>query len=66
MGFKPCYKWNAFNTFFCGNYRTYYPQSFKPCYKWNAFNTKLNEAMIENGFLQCFKHCYKWNAFNTE
>ena len=37
-GFKPCYKWNAFNTIrrkFYENFRC----SFKPCYKWNAFNT---------------------------
>ena len=37
--FKPCYKWNAFNTqsFVIKTF----PEnlSFKPCYKWNAFNT---------------------------
>ena len=38
-GFKPCYKWIAFNT-----YNLYYKSiafeiSFKPCYKWIAFNT---------------------------
>ena len=39
IGFKPCYKWNTFNTtneddliLDCF--------SFKPCYKWNTFNTK--------------------------
>ena len=40
LRFKPCYKWNTFNTMddtefesFCNN------SSFKPCYKWNTFNT---------------------------
>ena len=38
-GFKPCYKWNAFNTdyIWVDNEEAYY--RFKPCYKWNAFNT---------------------------
>ena len=37
-GFKPCYKWNAFNTHEdCRNNPGLY--GFKPCYKWNAFNT---------------------------
>ena len=39
--FKPCYKWNTFNT---GDYVmvTRDPiQSFKPCYKRNTFNTEL-------------------------
>ena len=36
--FKPCYKWNTFNT------EDHYPLlerivGFKPCYKWNTFNT---------------------------
>ena len=36
--FKPCYKWNAFNTEQrrANGIRIY---CFKPCYKWNAFNT---------------------------
>ena len=38
-GFKPCYKWNAFNTHEdCRNNPGLY--GFKPCYKWNAFNTE--------------------------
>ena len=39
-GFKPCYKWNTFNT--CNlkaKRRVSKNQSFKPCYKWNTFNT---------------------------
>ena len=38
ISFKPCYKWNTFNTLgviviIKG------AESFKPCYKWNTFNT---------------------------
>ena len=39
MRFKPCYKWNTFNTItdvYVG-YNIF--KSFKPCYKWNTFNT---------------------------
>ena len=61
--FKPCYKWNAFNT---DNIKKYYDDlvdSFKPCYKWNAFNTKKIDLLIK--ITMSFKPCYKWNAFNT-
>ena len=39
LRFKPCYKWNTFNTL------EWYMSikdrvSFKPCYKWNTFNTR--------------------------
>ena len=37
--FKPCYKWNAFNTKMAKLYIFNTTISFKPCYKWNAFNT---------------------------
>ena len=38
--FKPCYKWNAFNTLnFYSHENIPVKFSFKPCYKWNAFNT---------------------------
>ena len=40
--FKPCYKWNAFNTL-NSFFKRRCVKSFKPCYKWNAFNT-----MVEN------------------
>ena len=39
FSFKPCYKWNTFNTVvveFVNGMREY---CFKPCYKWNTFNT---------------------------
>ena len=36
--FKPCYKWNTFNTIKT-SYYTHARISFKPCYKWNTFNT---------------------------
>ena len=46
--FKPCYKWNAFNTM--DNYfRRNYSFSFKPCYNWTAFNTE-KEGYIVNVF----------------
>ena len=64
MSFKPCYKWNTFNTL---NYTTgsYMMPSFKPCYKWNTFNTYKTNQKILSFFLLCFKPCYKWNTFNT-
>ena len=38
--FKPCYKWNTFNTTI--NKRLgLLKHSFKPCYKWNTFNTDV-------------------------
>ena len=37
--FKPCYKWNAFNTDLGSDATFTFNSSFKPCYKWNAFNT---------------------------
>ena len=60
--FKPCYKWNAFNTLNVAN-KILYVFSFKPCYKWNAFNTDKDN--IDDFFGASFKPCYKWNAFNT-
>ena len=38
--FKPCYKWNTFNTSFYF-FLSYKSLSFKPCYKWNTFNTAM-------------------------
>ena len=37
--FKPCYKWNTFNTKKGGFFKTTLGGGFKPCYKWNTFNT---------------------------
>ena len=62
LGFKPCYKWNAFNTALHAGDKAKY-KCFKPCYKWNAFNT--GEARLKAMRLWSFKPCYKWNAFNT-
>ena len=36
--FKPCYKWNTFNTIVITIDKDL-DGSFKPCYKWNTFNT---------------------------
>ena len=37
--FKPCYKWNTFNTKDKVVFYKMDLQGFKPCYKWNTFNT---------------------------
>ena len=42
-GFKPCYKWNTFNTERIVK-EVQNPDGFKPCYKWNTFNT-ANETI---------------------
>ena len=38
FSFKPCYKWNTFNTL-TERILTILMLCFKPCYKWNTFNT---------------------------
>ena len=38
LRFKPCYKWNTFNTIGEDPLKAYW-RCFKPCYKWNTFNT---------------------------
>ena len=45
--FKPCYKWNTFNTSANSFLTSINSPGFKPCYKWNTFNTamKLNNAI---------------------
>ena len=47
VSFKPCYKWNAFNTKMAQWISMEETKSFKPCYKWNAFNTKCNNLLYE-------------------
>ena len=42
--FKPCYKWNTFNTNI-NSFVKLSSYSFKPCYKWNTFNTSRQEMM---------------------
>ena len=61
--FKPCYKWNTFNTSANSFLTSINSPGFKPCYKWNTFNT-LSGAPIETE-RPSFKPCYKWNTFNT-
>ena len=39
LRFKPCYKWNTFNTNVAIKDCIVFLDSFKPCYKWNTFNT---------------------------
>ena len=43
-GFKPCYKWNTFNTKIASSYEEL-GACFKPCYKWNTFNTEEVERL---------------------
>ena len=62
VSFKPCYKWNTFNT--NGQlYDAFNKYCFKPCYKWNTFNT-VKKKMLKLLYHR-FKPCYKWNTFNT-
>ena len=60
--FKPCYKWNTFNTKSQKQIEIN-KLGFKPCYKWNTFNTIRQYGVILND--DSFKPCYKWNTFNT-
>ena len=61
--FKPCYKWNTFNT--C----QYTNSNFEHC---GVLNLVINgipsiqnpvDALLNS--YGCFKPCYKWNTFNT-
>ena len=64
LSFKPCYKWNTFNTTNkVEQLMKTVGVSFKPCYKWNTFNTQ--SILICKFYYLCFKPCYKWNTFNT-
>ena len=45
-GFKPCYKWNAFNTKGENIVKIDIDGCFKPCYKWNAFNTLIRRMPV--------------------
>ena len=50
--FKPCYKWNTFNTAPKNNWIPKLISGFKPCYKWNTFNTFNTEAKFRHkGFV---------------
>ena len=64
LGFKPCYKWNTFNTLSLQRLGFNMIKSFKPCYKWNTFNT-IVLVDYDNTEFYGFKPCYKWNTFNT-
>ena len=44
--FKPCYKWNTFNTKLKHFSALSSAISFKPCYKWNTFNTASEIARV--------------------
>ena len=44
-GFKPCYKWNTFNTEEAQSAISEQIAGFKPCYKWNTFNTILKRFL---------------------
>ena len=63
FSFKPCYKWNAFNT---EDYRTLLQMDGI------VLNLVINgmpsipaEGYTLSSVNYSFKPCYKWNAFNT-
>ena len=61
-GFKPCYKWNTFNT------SIEEPQpdgSVVLNLVINGIPSIQKEWYLVNGILKSFKPCYKWNTFNT-
>ena len=64
QSFKPCYKWNTFNTKMIVDPKDMDLLGFKPCYKWNTFNTDWTDRQGKT-HRQSFKPCYKWNTFNT-
>ena len=47
VSFKPCYKWNTFNTKTQTSRQTWLKLSFKPCYKWNTFNTLIGYMILK-------------------
>ena len=63
MSFKPCYKWNAFNTESIQLFTYLFNEVL------NLVISGMPSIQIEADFMQlqisCFKPCYKWNAFNT-
>ena len=64
--FKPCYKWNTFNT------ALQKTESIKIAMKVlnlviNGIPSILdNYSKIASEVNGCFKPCYKWNTFNTQ
>ena len=65
MSFKPCYKWNTFNT---GGANCYYAQSDRVLNLVISGIPSIQE--IKEGYAVAkakrFKPCYKWNTFNTK
>ena len=65
ISFKPCYKWNTFNTVGGDLYEKRFTK---------VLNLIINGIpSIQNLYIHCgqmiilgFKPCYKWTAFNTE
>ena len=46
LRFKPCYKWNTFNTESKERQGSCNSSCFKPCYKWNTFNTGQDKEKL--------------------
>ena len=64
-GFKPCYKWNTFNTCMFTVI-----VELKGTKVLNLVISGIPSILVPliqiKGVLACFKPCYKWNTFNTE
>ena len=65
MGFKPCYKWNTFNT-----KATILLSTDNPSCVLNLVISGIPsiQGLDRNlaSEIASFKPCYKWNTFNTE
>ena len=61
--FKPCYKWNAFNTLIMVVDITNRLKVLNLVI--NGMPSILGTVFITDAHADGFKPCYKWNAFNT-
>ena len=62
ISFKPCYKWNTFNT----EDRELLVKRLKVLNLIiNGIPSILKEVFMYSVVIECFKPYYKWNTFNT-
>ena len=64
-GFKPCYKWNTFNTMAKENVKVEEILDEVLNLVINGIPSIQNGQLFDVGYQYCFKPCYKWNTFNT-
>ena len=61
--FKPCYKWNTFNTEACNQ------KTFPSLLVLNLVISGIPSILLHDYYIELyiisFKPCYKWNTFNT-